>query len=91
MGGNAESRAGEKPRDYVTEEGIVVGDEGRFELCLGIWDVGKGWGGHWVAMGFSSEVVFKSLRELRKEPTVSRVDLREIVDYRNLGITSCHC
>lgn len=50
-GGNAESRAGEVPRDYVTEKGVVVGDEGRFELCLGIWDVGKGWGGHWGGNG----------------------------------------
>lgn len=50
--GNAESGAGEGPGDYVTEEGVVIGDEGRFELCLSIGEMGKGWSGHWIGTGF---------------------------------------
>lgn len=50
--GKAESRAGKVPRDYVTKESVVVGNEGRFELGLSIGEVGKGSGGHWSGDGF---------------------------------------
>ena len=54
MYGKVSKKNGEVPRDYVTEEGIVVGDEWWFELCLGVGEVGKSWGGHWNSGGFLS-------------------------------------